>query len=201
MAERGCPQKIQNFHDCSRFLESRLLQQHQNLFTRKNGSITIKLINGSTVTFKDVGIDSEDVRLYAVVKFFPAISYALVSAAYWEGSQYYLIDIRSGAQTEIEGDAAVSPNGQRIAVWNRDLDADYAPNALVVYRISTSGLFVEFKATPEDWGPDSLRWVGNDSIAFSKTYRGEIGVESKHHKLRIVEGTKGLQGVRWQIKP
>lgn len=95
-AEAMCPAHIHNYHDCSAYQESAILQAHPQLFLRKNNLLTIRLLNGKSIHFKDVPADSEgknadDVVLYSVQRYFPEINYALISLAYREGSSAYLL--------------------------------------------------------------------------------------------------------------
>lgn len=202
-AEPICPTHTQNYHECALYRESAILQAHPRLFVRKDGSLTVRLLNGKALHFQDVPADSEgqnadDVVGYAVVKYFSDIKYALISLAYWEGNSYCLLNVANGAKTPVGGDAILSPDKRRIAVWNMDIEAGYSPNILGVYRISNKEPIQEFLVKPNDWGAEAVAWKNSKTLEFSKTYWSNDGFQTQTHSLRFNGKNLNLGGT-WQI--
>jgi hypothetical protein len=202
-ARSACPERIKNYHECSLYLESLVIQSHPNLFVRAGSSIKIKLRHGNFVRFDDTlsedDQNTDDVIHYAVVKYFSDIRYALVAAAFWEGGTYYLLNMTTGAKTEISGDAVLSPDKRRLAVWYIDMHVGYSPNVLAVYRISARGPVREFMAQPNDWGPTAVSWQSSRAVTFTKNYWGENGLQGKEQVLRF-RGANIKEGGAWQVE-
>ncbi|ACT49006.1 hypothetical protein [Methylotenera mobilis] len=203
-AEAMCPTHIHNYHDCSAYHEPAILQTYPQLFLRKDNLLTVRLLNGKSVHFKDVPADSEgknadDVVLYSVQKYFPEINYALISLAYGEGHSAYLLNLTNGLKTLVTGDAILSPDKRRLVVWNMEIEADYSPNILSVYRITNKGLILEFLIEPNDWGTKTATWRNNKTIEFSKTSLMYGGYQTQTHVLRFTGKSLNLGG-SWQIE-
>ena len=197
-ARTDCPKRIKNYHECSRYLESLVVQSHPNRFLRKSSSLQVKLLDGKVEHFDDKS-NSDDVTAYAAVRYFSDINYALIAVAFWEGGTYYLLNMTTGTKTEIGGDAVLSPDKRRIAVWMNDIEAEYSPNVLAIYRISSGGLVAEFMENPKDWGPGNVSWSDNRAVRFTKNYWGANGVQTKRQTLRFRGGNIMASG-KWQIE-
>ena len=177
--------------DCAGYLEAELLRNHPLLFSRKEGTLKLSLMDGSVRQFNDVPLnDAEDNTeqhvSYALLQYFPAIGYVLIDASYWEGGTYYLVDIKTGATTDVGGLVALSPDKRRFAVANVDIEAEYTPNLLAVYQITPDGLVNEFIETPDKWGASDIEWEDNEVVRFSRNYWGTSAIEKKTQRLRLV---------------
>lgn len=203
-ARTACPERIRNYHECSLYLESLVIQSHPNRFARNGSSLQVRLRNAKVVRFDDTpsdkdGQNSDDVIAYAVVKYFSDIHYALIAVAFWEGGTYYLLNMTTGTKIEIGGDAALSPDKRRIAVWLMDIDAGYSPNILAIYRISSRGPISEFLERPNDWGPADVSWRSSQAVEFTKNYWSETGIQTKKQTLRF-RGNNIKAGGKWQVE-
>jgi len=203
-ARATCPERTRNYHECSLYLESLVIQSHPNRFVRNGNSLKVKLQNGKTARFTDTpsdkdGQNSDDVVAYAVVKYFSDIHYALIAVAFWEGGTYYLLNMTTGEKIEIGGEAVLSPDKRRIAVWLMDIEAGYSPNVLAIYRISSRGPVSEFLAKPNDWGPADVSWRNSQAVEFTKNYWGETGIQIKKQTLRF-QGNNIKAGGKWQVE-
>jgi hypothetical protein len=202
-ARSACPEHINNYHECSLYLESLVIKSHPGRFVRTGSSLKVKLLNGKVARFDDTVSEddqnTDDIIHYAVVKYFSDIRYALLAAAFWEGGTHYLLNMTTGAKIEISGDAVLSPDKRRLAVWYIDMHVGYSPNVLAVYRISAKGPVREFTAQPNDWGPTAVSWQSSRAVAFTKKYWGESGLQGKEQVLRF-RGKNIKEGGAWQIE-
>jgi hypothetical protein len=189
--------------ECAGYLEAALMRAHPKLFARQDGTLKLHLADGQVRAFVDVPANemednSEQQVSYALLQFFPEIGYALIDATYWEGGTYFLVDIKTGATTDVGGEVALSPDGRRFAVANVDIEAEFTDNMLAVYRVTGDGLVSEFLESPEKWGASDVLWEGNDVVRFSRNYWGGADtIQKKTQRLRrVAEKPKAV----WEIE-
>ena len=166
----GCPKEIHNVYECKQYLEGGIIKKYPGLVSRKAHQLKIKLSNGRTKIITDV-IDENDgdkTRAFSFIKYFPSIQYGLLHVQFYEGGSYDLIDMRTGTQTEVLGEAVLSPDNRRLAIYYADVVAGYSPNVLAVYLVLPRGLVREFEELPQEWGPVDLKWSDNRTIVFDK---------------------------------
>lgn len=166
----GCPKEIHNVYECQQYLEGGILKKYSSLVSRKAHQLKIKLSNGRTKIITDIRDenDADKTRAFSFIKYFPSIQYGLLHVQYYEGSSYNLIDMRTGTQTEVLGDAVLSPDNRRLAISYADVVAGFSSNVLAVYLVLPRGLVREFRELPQEWGPVDLKWSDNRTIVFDK---------------------------------
>lgn len=165
-----CPKKIQEDHKCLQYVEGEIYKKYPGLISRKDRNLTIKLSTGRTKVIKNIW-NKEDVdktQAFTFIKYFPSIQYGLLYVQFDEGGSYDLIDMKSGNQTRVGGEAVLSPDNRRLAIFNADVVAEFSLNVLAVYLISPKGITQEFREHPTGWGPVKLKWSDNSTILFDK---------------------------------
>ncbi|OGI48644.1 MAG: hypothetical protein A2151_09790 [Candidatus Muproteobacteria bacterium RBG_16_65_34] len=203
-AERVCPKTIHNSYECAQFLEKELGKEYPTLFSRDGLKLMVKLIDGGEKTYIDSAHQNDDAKVtwYSFVQYYPEIGYGLIEVQFYEGGTRYLLNLRTGKDTDIVGDPILSPDKKRIAVSNVDIESRYTPNVLSVHEVRPNGLTTEFLEKPVDWGPGNLRWVTNQELLFIE-YRFDPEPpykERKTPKTLKYRGTdnKGVAG--WSIE-
>ncbi|MFH1076790.1 MAG: hypothetical protein V1753_08150, partial [Pseudomonadota bacterium] len=144
---------------------------------------------------------------YSFVAYYTEIGYGLIEVQHWEGSTNYLVDMKTGKETDIIGYPTLSPDKKRIAVENADLESGYTDNVLSVYEIRPDGLVAEFIEKPKEWAPVNLRWINNQEITFVQR-RINPNWENRTEKTFFVETPKKLihrnaksrDTAKWSIK-
>ncbi|NOU01731.1 MAG: hypothetical protein HOO95_09200 [Gallionella sp.] len=166
----GCPKEIHNVFECKQHLEGEIVKKYPALISRKDSNLIIKLANGRVKVLANIrDEENEDqTQVFAFVKYFPIIQYGLLYVQFSEGGSYYLIDLKTGVRTLVRGEAVLSPDNRRFAIFNADVIAGYSPNILSVYMIGTKGLVQEFDTQPNEWGPVNLKWSNNQTVVFDK---------------------------------
>lgn len=166
----GCPKEIHNVYECKQYLEGGILKKYPNLVSRKAHQLKIKLSNGQTKIITDIRDenDGDKTRIFSFINYFPSIQYGLLHVQFYEGGSYNLIDMRTGVQTEVLGDAVLSPDNRRLAISYADVMAGYSSNVLAVYLVLPRGLVLEFRELAQEWGPVDLKWRDNRTIFFDK---------------------------------
>lgn len=141
----GCPESIENFYECQQYVENKVVTSFPKSFTRTGEKLTVKLSNGHTLTFKNAqpNASPEAYVDYALVKYFPDINYSVIYKQYYEGGSYDLIDMASGKVLEIWGNAELSPDKRRLAVFNW---FEQRPLGFAIYLVTDNGLVQEFKS-------------------------------------------------------
>ncbi|MGV3742613.1 MAG: hypothetical protein ACO1NO_09925 [Burkholderiaceae bacterium] len=203
-AERQCPTTIHNSYQCSQYLERELAKEYPTLFSRQAQQLTISLLNGRKKTYTDIP-DAPNYgangKWFTLVQYYPEIGYALLGVQYYEGDTYYLVNLKTGEETNIVSYPVLSPDRKRIAVANVDIVSGYTPDFLAVYELQPSGLKTEFYAKPDDWGADSVRWVSNDEISFIQ-YRLNPNYDAAESEQLLLEAPKTLKRTagKWRIE-
>jgi hypothetical protein len=177
-------------------LEQNLSKEYPARLRRNGAVLALKPVTGSIKLFKNVDSDSDTFRRYQLKKYFPAIEYALLETAFYEGGTYDLINMRNGQQTNVDGDVVLSPDQQRFAVAHADIEAGYAPNVLSVYFITSNGLIKEFDIRPTEWGAEEIKWDSANSISFTKRYWKKDQIAKSKHTLQFQGSDIKKQG-KW----
>ena len=197
--ERVCPETIHNAYEHAQCREKDLSKHYPGLFSRADLRLIVNLTNGGEKVYTD---DERKNLWYTFVAYYPEIGYGLIWAQFYEDGTNYLVNMRTGKDTDIVGDPILSPDKKRIAVSNVDLEAQYTPNVLSVYELRPDGLAVEFIEKPAEWGPWNLRWVTNQEISFIKySFDSESPYKVREipKTLKYVKTNKNGTG-KWIIK-
>ena len=196
----SCPEDVKKAGGCLKYAEELLAKKYPELLCRRGKKLLLKLSNGEILKFQNNTDDSnvENFILYFFNKYLAEIHYGLLYNAYYEGGSYELVNLATGKRTEVGGEVILSPDGNRLAVFNADLVAGFSSNVLSVYLVTPSDLVEEFVSQPEEWGPEDLRWIDNQTIEFNKVSFTGNGFEKERHKLQFLGGDISKSG-KWGI--
>jgi hypothetical protein len=159
-AYHGCPDSIHNYYDCQRYLEEKLASQYPNLLSRNGQVLKIKLSNSKVKEFKNASPNTPEDKYidFAFVRYFPEIKYGLIYEQYTENGTYELIDMTTGKMNEIYGNAEISPDKQRLAVFTF---FEFHPLGFAVYLVTNKGIVQEFKTdNTAEWAT----WKNNKTV-------------------------------------
>ncbi len=145
-----------------------------SFFIENNRGVKINLVNGKRVEFQNNTVDGESYRYYSFGKHYKDIEYVLVGEAYYEGAGFILVNLKNGNQYRIDNEPILSPNKTHLVTTSMDLEAEYFPNAIEIWRILKEGLQLEWSLEPKDWGPSKAFWKDNKTIILKK-----LSVENK----------------------
>jgi hypothetical protein len=126
------------------------------------------------VIFTDtlLNTDNSDVRQYDYVGQFDKIGFYIVSGSFWEYSEYYLIDKKTGRQTTLWSSPTISPNDKFIANLSMTYGFEGVPNGIQVWRIDRNehneaepvSLSKQLELDQQIWAPDDFVWETDNSI-------------------------------------
>ena len=137
-------------------------------FTKVGREIKLPIAeNGeSIVRFKDTLVDTDesDVRQYKYIGRFEKIGFYIVGGDFWEHTEYYLIDKKTGRQTTTWGLPKISPRDKYIASLSMPYGLEGEPNGIQVWRLDrdeknkreTVSLSKHVELDQQDWAPDDF---------------------------------------------
>ena len=160
--------EIRNTFQCARAIE-----QHQlaagAAAARVGDTLAITLAGGESLELIDQGEVAETIR-YSYGDFFAQIGYHFLHVQYYEGGGYLLVNAVSGSAQVVFGEPIVSPDGARLITTSLDLIAEFDPNGIQIWRLTSDSLVLEHQATPDDWGPAAARWTGPNAVDVAMGY-------------------------------
>jgi hypothetical protein len=164
------PEKIcagtENSFDCARAIEKALIEIYPDLVSRDNSVLYLKLKNGQTVTLPDsTSKNEESVRYFSLIDYLEKEKLYVVEEQWWEGGTYQLIDRRSGVMTEVIGPPVFSPKRDFFVTQFGDMESGYASNGLEIWTLTKDDKLLKvYELYPDDWAPDSIRWISDKSL-------------------------------------
>jgi hypothetical protein len=145
-------------------------------FKKVNGEIKLPVDEKwrPFVTFTDtlLNTDNSDIRQYYYVGQFEKIGFYIVGGGFWEHSEYYLIDKRTGRQTVTWSSPTISPTDKFIANLSMTYGLEGVPNGIQVWRIDRNqnnqvepiSLSKHLELDQQIWAPDDFYWETDNSL-------------------------------------
>lgn len=134
---------------------------------RAGDSLILRLADGGRKVLTDTLLDSlagEQTRRFLYRGLDARLHAFHVEAFFWEASGSLLIDAPTGEQTELWGAPVVAPGGQRFATASYDLDADYNPNGIQIWRVASRAPKLEWQQVLTTWGPSNVAWIDDSTL-------------------------------------
>ncbi|MBM3602217.1 MAG: hypothetical protein FJX22_00330 [Alphaproteobacteria bacterium] len=192
---RGCPSEIHNSYECAKYLEKSVSNNYPSLIIREGDKLSIKILSGKNKIIKD-----NENEKFSFVEYFSSIQYGLLHIHYYEGDTYDLINMKTGNRTNIGGDAILSPNNKRLAIFNCDISSDFSPNIFKILLITPVGFIEEFNSNTDEWGADKIQWKDNKTILFEAYSWGSDANTIKEKKALRFQGKKIDKKGEWSIE-
>jgi hypothetical protein len=145
-------------------------------FIKVNGEIKLPIENKwkPFVTFKDtlLNADYPEVEKYFYVGEFEKIGFYIVGGSFWEHSEYYLIDKRTGSKTVTWSSPTISPTDKFIANLSMTYGLEGVPNGIQVWsidrnpnnQVETISLSKHIELDQQIWAPEDFVWETDNSI-------------------------------------
>lgn len=160
-------------------------------FKKVNGEIKLPINEKwkPFVIFKDtlVNTDDSDIKEYYYAGQFEKIGFYIVGGIFWEHSEYYLINKRTGRQTTIWSSPTISPKNKFIANLSMAYGLEGEPNGIQIWRVDRQknnqtepiSLSKHIEIDQQIWAPDDFVWETDHSIllkvALVEDYMNENG--------------------------
>lgn len=145
-------------------------------FKKVNGEIKLPVDEKRRpfVTFTDtlLNTDNSDIRQYYYVGQFEKTGFYIVGGGFWEHSEYYLIDKRTGRQTVTWSSPTISPTDKFIANLSMSYGLEGVPNGIQVWRIDRNqnnkvepiSLSKHLELDQQIWAPNDFYWDTDNSL-------------------------------------
>lgn len=138
----------------------------------------------------------EDTRPY-LVAYLKAVQLAVVWVFEYRGRSVYLVNTKTGLQTQINGFPLLSPDNKRLLVYSEAHTDKENANLVVIYQIRQDKLYAELVLSGDDnriqpWNPLDVRWVSADKVEFTRLHYHNGKEEQKLQSLQLQQG-------KWQL--
>lgn len=195
------PEKIcantENTLECARAVEKALIGIYPDIAARDNSVLYLKLNNGETVVLADTTNNTgeeESVRYFSLIDYLEKEKIFLVEEQWWEGGTYQLIDRRTGVMTEVMGPPTFSPKRDFFVAEFGDLETGYDVNGLEIWTLNSKDeLLKVFELYPDDWAPDTIRWISDNTLEVNRLVYDDEGVKQST-PIRI-----NRVGAKWSV--
>lgn len=173
--------------------ERRAMARAGGRVIRVGGELRLRLASGLPVTLTDTLAEGDHHHRFVYLGFHPAQGLHVVALTYYEGGTVLLFHDRTGEGVLVPGAPVFSPDGRRFLSTSMDLEAGYDPNRLELWRVDpASGLRCEAVIDGGDqWGPDSVAWVGPDTVRFTRAALAQRTLARRRSAERIVRARNG----------
>lgn len=156
---------------------------------RKEQNLIYALENGENFTLKNKTFEDygSDVEHYRHIKSYENIPYWFGEISYYEGGGYYMLNKKNGDFKLLGGIPVVSPDNKYIVTYSCDIEAGYMFNGLELLSVSVDSLQLLASCPLNDWGPMSIKWINNKSIAIERfgSVAKDVCFETDYVKVKL----------------
>ncbi|MCK7556091.1 hypothetical protein MKQ70_14110 [Chitinophaga sedimenti] len=157
--------------------ESRSLQQTGGAVRRVGDTLFFQAANRRVMMISDRDADEgnnpgEEFVEYSYYGEVPGSGHWLVGCMFYESYAYALIGKETGDTTFTIGVPVISPDGKYFVAGNADLEAQFTPNGLELYRNGKKPQLVDERML-EYWGPNTVKWKDNRNLLIEKIERNQ----------------------------
>lgn len=156
---------ITNSFRCARAIERRELPGASGV-QRRGDTLRLTVEAGDPVQLVDREGSASDVRMHSYQTGWSDTDLVVIQVQHYEGSEYLLVNTRTGDRTSLPHWPLRAPDGRRFAVLSFDIEAGYGPNTLQIWEIGTDGPALQWSVEPEDWGPVEGSWENASTLRF-----------------------------------
>lgn len=147
-----------------------VIDDNENVI-RTDSLLTFTLANGEKVELRDVYQPFQaDVLIFNYLKSYDIISYWLYEVSYYEGAGMSLLNKDNGEKINVWGVPTFSPDKSHFVTYSMDVVAGYQPNGIQLFEVNDGKATLVWKfEVSEEWGPENVRWIDNETIAIQKS--------------------------------
>jgi hypothetical protein len=140
------------------------------------------------VLLRDSTADESASLQYTYGGYIAEVHSHLVEVGYYEGGAWELVNFRTGTRQHFDGPPIPAPDSTHLAVVSSDLEAQYVPTTIQVWRMGQDTAVLEWRLDPNgahrsgystgDWGPTGAAWRSSDTILIHTEMLGEHGASA-----------------------
>ena len=147
----------------------------ERLISKKNGVICLPLENSTNKIFEDSVISENENQIsYEYIGYEKALNSYIILVKYYETGEYMLINNKTGKESKLWGLPIISPNQKKVCCYGDALGYDVMPNGIQMYDYSDNNLIKEWEWEIEDWKPESVEWLNNNTLLLIKVLPKEF---------------------------
>ena len=176
------------FQAAERANENLSLLQDSSFIKLKDTVYTIKLKNDSSLQLVELSNEEyiDNYVNYTYAGKLPGTELMVFVCSYYEAYDYLLVNQENGQQTYMWGVPSLSPDRKHILSFNYDLAAAFTPNGIQLYEIGNQGLTLVFEKEFDTWGPESPKWVDNNTIYLVQSSQNLVDGNDQKSYAKIV---------------
>lgn len=191
-AERPCADAV-DYRACADSVEREVLTRADAGAERRGDTLLIRTSHGPEVPLVTDTSDVDRWVIYRYQAFLPDVGQHLVSADFYEGGEYLVVDHTTGRRVAVPTRPAVSPGGERFAVASLDHEAGYGPNLIAIWRFAPGGPVLEWSLEGGTaWGAKDPVWVTDDELHFTRVHAGTSFENARETRMRLRVGGDGI---------
>lgn len=192
----ACEFEVKLEQSCAEELEEDLLPLVPFKVQRNSNFLHLQTQAGALAfpVFKEK--TDEDTQPY-LVSYLEAVQLAVIWVFEYRGRSVYLVNSKTGLQTQINGFPLLSPDNKRLLVYSEAHSDKENANLVAIYQIRNNKLYTELVLSGDDnriqpWNPLDVRWVSPDKVEFIRLHYHNGKEEQSLQSLQLQQGT-------WQL--
>jgi hypothetical protein len=188
----ACEFKVPLDPSCAAQLEQHLIE-HKALKVQRNSNFLHLETEAGAVSFPIFKEKTDEDTQPFVVAYLKDVELIVVWVFESPGRSVYLINRKTGIQTQINGFPLLSPDKKRLLVYSEAHTDKENANLIVIYKIRYTKLRAEIVLSGDDnrlqpWNPMNMRWVNPTQVEFTRLHNQNGQPEHKKQNLIFEKG-------------
>ncbi len=184
------------FNTCVEKVRTKQLKKDAQYVSEDNESITLTLLTGEEIIFKNDTLDNIDNFLQKdYLQYLPKVGFFVFRNIYYEGGNYSLVNDKSGKEIIIEGFPKLSPDAKHLITTNQDLEAGFVFNGIQIFGFPNGRFEKLLEKEMNDMEPHAPKWIDNKTIEITMM-PPSFDKETKPKNIKVIMNEKG----DWEIK-
>lgn len=180
------------------------LKQCKNFFLDNGDIKIINILNGSKIELKDIYLDGAmeyKTFHYKINDCFYNEKYLIYSDFIPDTRSYYVLNLRNGKTTEIDGMTHISPNRKYFATEYCNNQLADGMNGISIYSLQNYKITKIFtQEYPSACCVKNIKWINSQDISFSVRCDGQYNFDTnKSADFTIDELKLTLKAGKWEI--
>lgn len=141
------------------------LRNDKRFVNKRNTTLIFSLLNGESKSLKNNrSDDAEKYVTYEYRYYIKKMGFFVAKKSLYEGTEYLLINDKTGEEIILEGFPKSSPNGKHLVVTSADLAAGFDYNGVQIWHLGDNGLELVWEKEMENLEPFLPKWYNNKTI-------------------------------------
>jgi hypothetical protein len=151
-----------NWHQKSLAIEKYQIAKYRPNISIDNDSRIVELTSGTKINLTPN--DTTEEAGYTFEKEFIKNGFLFFRVQWFEGNNYFLLDLKTGQKYYTIGRVFFSKNGNYIMSINDDIDAGYSKNGFQLFSIDKDNSLNEIWYYDTDFAPTLIEWIDDKNL-------------------------------------